>query len=196
MAQSEKQIALLKNKLQMPLVIRDLLITNQKPSADATYALHEMMSNFQPEEAVLCAAFTMKEIAAHDAFTSTDLAFLNMECDRIIERYSARDDLAEDNPDLWLESQGEMMYCIAEDIDDFLELIFLCYMSFEVTSPEITALLDIITTQLQSHSMIVDEVISLQEEMRRGANAGGSTQSSRRRADNVIIFPRQSSTTH
>ncbi len=185
MALVKKKMALLKNKLQMPLVVRDLLITGEAPSEETTYGLHELMSNFQPEQAVLCAAFVMKEIANYETEMSDDLKFLHMECDRIIERYGARDDLAEDNPELWAETEGEMMPVISEDIEDFLELIFLCYMSFEVTNPKIAAILNIITNQLQSHMMIVDEVLSLLSNIGYQGTAEGSKDSS----GNVVIFP-------
>lgn len=187
MAQSEKQTALLKNKLQMPLVVRDLLITDQNPSASAHYALHEMMGNFQPDDALLCAAFIMEEISKLEAITSTDLTFLHMECTRIIERYSARNDLAEDNPELWSETQSDMMPKLLEDIDDFLELTSMCQLSFDITNQKVATILNIVTTQLQSHLMIVDEVISLQETQKE--NIQNIPAVTGYMADNVVIFP-------
>lgn len=187
MAQSEKQIALLKNALQMPLIVRDLLITNQNPSASAHYALHEMMGNFQPDEALLCAAFVMEEISKFESIISPDLTFLHMECTRIIERYSARNDLAEGNPELWTETQGEMMPMIFEDIEEFLELTSLCQLSFEITNPKTAIILDIITTQLQSHLMIVDEVIALQETLKDSLKNIPTITGYM--ADNVVMFP-------
>ena len=188
MAQNEKQLALLKNKLQMPLIVRDLLITNQTPDADAQYALHEMMGNFKTEDAILSAAFIMQEIANHEAIINTDLAFLKMECERLIERYSARDDLAHENPNLWTETQGEMLDVMYEDMEDFMELIALCQLSYDITNSKIAKLLDIITIQFQSHLMILDEVIEMQQ------NNNHQTQISAPSctgfdADNVIMFP-------
>ena len=185
MALSEKKMALLKNKLEMPLVVRDLLITKQAPAEDATYALHTLMSNMQPEDAILCAAFTMKEIASFEADMSDDTKFLHMECDRIIERYSVRKDIAEENPDLWAETESDMLPVIADDISDFLELVFLCYMSLEVTNPNTADILKIITTQLQSQLVIIDEVLSLQDNLELQSTTEGSGDAE----GNIIVFP-------
>ena len=73
MPQSIKQKALLKNKLQMPLIVRDMLVTNQSPADDANYALHEMMSDFQPDESILCSAFVMQEMASIRNIDPSDL---------------------------------------------------------------------------------------------------------------------------
>ena len=188
MSVDNKQMALLKNKLQMPLIVRDMLITNQIPSADENYALHELLGNFTVDEALLCSAFVMKEIANFESAISTDLVFLHMECERIIERYSARDDLAEGNPEIWSETQGNMMDAIYEDTEDFLELIELCHMSYEIMSPQITKFLDIITAQLQSHLMIIDEVISMQQKAINETNMPKPSVTGFA-ADNVVMFP-------
>ena len=185
MAQSTTQMAQLKNRLQMPMLIRDLLVTGLSPSDDTTYGLHEMMGNFQPEEALLCAAFIMKDIAALESDQSDDLKFLHMECDRIIDRYCARDDLAQENPELWTKTEGDTLHLIADDIEDFLEVVFLCYMTFEITNPQRTDILNIITAQLQSHAMIVDEVMLLREDMRTESMAENAVT----KETNIVLFP-------
>ncbi len=185
---NDKEMALLKNRLQMPLIVRDLLITNQTPSADENYALHEMLGNFTSDEALLCSAFVMKEIADFDKSVSTDLAFLHMECDRLIERYSARADLAKENPEIWNETQNAMLNTIFEDMEDFLELIELCHMSYEVTNPRITKFLDIITAQLQSHLMIIDEAILARQKITDKTDISQPYVTGFA-ADNVIMFP-------
>ncbi|PCJ03169.1 MAG: hypothetical protein COB14_00095 [Alphaproteobacteria bacterium] len=187
MAKNDKQMALLKSKLHMPLIVRDLLITNQSPNASTHYALHEIMGDFQPDSALLCAAFVMEEISNFESIISPDLTFLQMECTRIIERYSTRNDLAEKNHELWTETQSEMMLIISEDIEEFLEITSLCQLSFEITNPKIAIILNIITAQLQSHLMIVDEVVSLQETLK--SNMKTIPAITGYMADNVIMFP-------
>ncbi len=189
MAQSTQQRALLKSNLQMPLVVRDLLVTSLPAASDTTYALHEMMSNYSPDQALLCAAFVVKEIASFETMATNDLEFLHMECERLIERYSARDDLANDNPDLWNETQANMMHDIAEDIEGFMDLIALCHMSFEVTAPKIAEILNILSIQLQSSLMIVDEVISLQDHITDSLKNAPLPETTGYEADNVIRFP-------
>lgn len=158
MAQTNQTLASLKNRLQMPMVVRDLLITDIAASNESTYALHEMLSDYSAEDALLAGAFTMQEIAAFQNVAATDLAFLHLECERLIERYGARDDLFQENPDLWNETQAEMVSEIAEDLEGFLDLLSLCMLSFEITAPKIHQILSILDTQLQSQLIIIDEV--------------------------------------
>lgn len=158
MAQTTQTLAALKNRLQMPLIVRDLLITDIGASTESTYALHEMLSDYSAEDALLAGAFTMQEIATFQNVAATDLAFLHLECERLIERYGARDDLFQENFDLWNETQSEMVSEIAEDLEGFLDLLSLCMLSFEITAPKIHQILSILDTQLQSQLIIIDEV--------------------------------------
>ncbi len=189
MAQSNQQIALLKNKLQIPLIIRDYLITDTIPQSDANYALNEIMSNFQPSDAILAAAFTMKEIANSQSVISTDLEFLHMECDRIIERYSSRAALLEENPELWAASESDMMSVIFEDMEEFLDLASLCQMSFEITNPKINNIINILTTQMQAHLLVIDEVINMQKKVKPKTYINNPAITGFE-ADNVVMFPK------
>lgn len=167
---NDQKRARIKNNLQMPFIVRDLLLCDTPPSADATYALHEMLGNFTAERALLCAALTIKEIATFENIISADLSFLQMEYDRLIERYINREALSEENPDLWETTQKEMIPVIAEDIECFLDLLNLCHLSFEITNPKITKILEIITTQLQAHLVILDEISDMIESEKMNIN--------------------------
>lgn len=188
MAQSEKQLALLKNNLQIPLIVRDLLVTGCAPSPETTYGMHEMMGNYQPDSAILCTALVMSEIATQENIAASDLEFLHMECERLIERYSARDDLAKDNPELWEETQSDMMGEIAEDLEGFIDLISLCKLSFEITAPNVVQILDIMDVQLQCQLMIIDEVLECLSKQNQKAELTHSSITGYA-ADNIIMFP-------
>ncbi len=195
MSLSDKELALLKNRLQMPLIIRDMLEAGKMLCDDENYAMHEMLSNFSTEEALLCSAFVMKEIAyfisdASSGSASTDLVFLNMECERLIERYSTRVDLMQESPDILFELDNNILEVIYEDICDFLELIELCQLSFEIINPKLVGFLKIMTLQLQSHMMIVDEAISILSNKKDNGNVF-SIMTSGADIDNVIMFPVQ-----
>jgi len=187
MAQTDKQMALLKNRLQMPLFVRDLLITNLDMGSDENYALHEMLGNFSAEDALLCSTFVMQEIASHDTSISSEQSFLHMECERIIERYNTRDSISQENPNLWSETQNDMLSVIYEDMEELLELTELCQLSFDITNQKIAKILNIITTQLQSHMMILDEVISMISITKNIEETMPATTGMQ--ADNVVMFP-------
>lgn len=196
MAQSvntmEQKLARIKNNLQMPLVVRDLLMNNASPKTETAYALHEILSNYSAEQALLCAVFSIQEIACFEDISSNDMPFVKMECERIIERYTSRIALSEENPDLWEETQKDMVSVIAEDIEGLCDLIQLCNLSYEITNPKITAILDILEIQLQAQLVIIDEVIELlKSEKRSMALNTPESVVSGYEASNVIMFPRQ-----
>ncbi len=171
MAYRKQQLALLKNELQIPLIVRDYLITDQRPDSTANYALHEMMSDFLPNDAILAAAFVMKEIADSQMVTSADLKYLHMECDRIIEKYSS--------------NHINTMKSIFEDMEEFLDIISLCQMSFEIINSKINNIINILNIQMQSHLMIIDEVISMQKNVTPTPHLTNQTTE-----NNIVTFPK------
>ncbi len=189
MAHTDQNLALLKNNLQMPLITRDLLLSDCTPAADATYALHEMLSDYSAEQAILCAVLTTQEITNFNNAISTDISFLKMECERLTERYTTRIDLEKENNDLWNETQRDMMPVIAEDIEGLLDILNLCSMTFEITNPKVSKILDILTIQLQSHLVIIDEIIERLNTQSRSMTLPPTKKVNGYQADNVIMFP-------
>lgn len=184
----EQRMARIKNDVQIPMIIRENLSNKEILGPGTIYALHEILSNQTAEKSILCAVMTLQEIMNFHDLTNTDTSFLAMECDRLIERYVARDELADENKNLWNETQKEMMSVIAEDIENFLDLVNLCNMSFEVIDSKITKILDIIAIQLQSQLIIVDEIIELLDTQKRSASLNIQTPTGIQ-ADNIIMFP-------
>ncbi len=164
MVEHKKQTAP-SNTKHIMAITQDILTADHTPSTKITGALHERISNLQPHEALLCAAKIMKEIAKSESIISTDLTFLQMESANIIKRYTA-----ENEPDI------KDIENIAEDLQGLIELTTLCHMSYEITNPKIAKLLNIITIQLQSHLMIIDEAIAMH-------------QTHTPTPDNIIMFP-------
>ncbi|MGH1404736.1 MAG: hypothetical protein ACRBDL_10880 [Alphaproteobacteria bacterium] len=187
MTQDQKR-ALLKVQLQMPIIVRDVLSDKHQYDDITAYALNDMISNYSPDHAILSCALAMKEVAAYEGENLSDLSFLHMECDRLTERYTARIELAEDNPELWEETQSEMMHDMAEDLEGFIELISLCQLSFDVTNPTLADITQIMSVQLQSQLMIIDQVIELLDEVSSQTHAAHMATSGYM-ADNVVMFP-------
>jgi hypothetical protein len=199
MSQNDKQLALLKNRLQMPLIVRELLSNSKMPSGEETYAMHCLFSDFSIEDSLLCGAFVMKEIADLGNICPADMAFMHMECERLIERYSARDDLAQENPELWNDTQVNVLDDMAEDLECFLDLLALCKLSYEITSQCVASILEILDVQLQSQLLIIDEVIEMhqaaaleQKEVKRTTKATTSNVIAAQfgaSGDNILLFP-------
>ena len=192
MALDNKKLALIKNRLQMPLIVRDLLTSGKMPSDEEIYALHDLLCTFSTEDTLLCSAFTMKEIASFGNVHPSDMPFLHMECERLIERYAAQDDLATENPELWETSQINMLDETAEDLECFLDLLALCKLSHETIVPCVGSILEILDAQLQSQLIIIDEVIAMhcaQQEQAINETPNTNTAQYLSYGDNIIPFP-------
>ncbi len=187
MTQDQKR-ALLKVQLQMPMIVREILCEKNQYDDIAAYALNDMLSNHSPDHAILSCALSMKEIAAYEGESISDLSFLHMECDRLTERYTARIELADDNPELWEETQGDMMHDMIEDLEGFIELISLCQLSFDVTNSTLADITHIMSIQLQSQLMIIDQVVELLDEVSNQTHKAHIAATGYM-ADNVIMFP-------
>lgn len=187
MVQDQKR-AQLKVKLQLPIVVRELLKGTETLDDAAMYVISDMLCGYAPDQALLACAMAAKEIAAYDSENISDVGLLNMEAERIIECYATRLELGEDDPDLWADTQNNMMHVIAEDLESFTELMTLCQLSFDVTDKMLARLSSIMAAQLHSQLMIVDQVIELLGSVDRATDMPAHAMTGYM-ADNVVMFP-------
>lgn len=182
-----KQITLaaLKNRLQIPMIVRDYLEDSSITAAEIQYGMNDMLSNFKSEDAVLSIAFAMSDIATLCHDNDEQMSLLKMECDRLIERYAARDRMSQHDPDHWHMTQAQMIPVIAEDIDGFLELLEMCHMTLDITAPRPASILTTFIAQLGAHGMIMDTIkTALMTEAATHAHRCATPFS-----DNIIPFP-------
>ncbi len=84
---SNQSMAHLINKLQAPLIVSDIL-TGRDQEDDTIYALSTLISDMQPDAAILAIALSMRAIIAPYLFASPSLQMTEIECTRLIEDYS------------------------------------------------------------------------------------------------------------
>lgn len=188
MTTEKQKTAQIKNELQVPLIVRDFLEGREEFTVESHYAMSETLSNLPPCGALLSCAFAYQNFIAACDTKTTNLDILNMACDRLIERYVSREILADENPDLWEETQPDMMICIAEDIEETLILVALCEDRFKHMSAQEQSLLNSLRIQLQAQFVIVEEVLHLHELLQiENIEVGYVPQHIM--SDNVIAFP-------
>lgn len=187
---SNKEVATLTNKLQAPVVIADILAGREELSDEVHYALHEIISDMQPDSALLAIAASAATIARIYQNASPGMKVLKMECDRILEDYGS----------LWLqnarnekidESQVlDMLGHTPEDLESIAELLELNGVFLKAKDAQAATLCDILYIQSKAHAMIADEFIAMANDVSNRSDVKLPAMPVMM-ADNVIPFPVQ-----
>ena len=190
---NEKDMALMTAKLYVPVAACEAMDMKKNIEADAHFALHDVLSDMQCDEALLTIAVTAKHIAKRYAGTNSGTEVLSMECDRIIEEYGP----------LWLKhSQStrkdnsylmNVLENIPEDLENMAELIELNLAYAAYDNPVISEICEILQIQAGAHAIIAEEFLSVMEmaqcQKRKTAKSVPANMIAANAADNVIAFP-------
>lgn len=149
---SNKDLATLTNRLQTPVIIGDIMHGHDVLGDDVHMALHEILSDDQPDSALLAIALSAKTIAKTCAAEAASLKMLTVACDRIIIEYGP----------IWLRNAldknldenlvFETLAHIPEDLETLAEL--LDYNAIVLKNQDAVALCDILSTQARAQALI------------------------------------------
>ncbi|NCC21864.1 MAG: hypothetical protein EOM26_05300 [Alphaproteobacteria bacterium] len=87
MALSDKDIAKLYTKLELPIVVGDALSEQHMLAPDEEFAFHQALSDMQPDAALICMALASEQIFATVAPDMPEAVNLIMESDRVVASY-------------------------------------------------------------------------------------------------------------
>lgn len=159
-----KDLALLSNRLQTPVITSNILGGQEALSDDVRYGLHDLISDQQPDTALLSIALSAKTIATRFKDQSPNLNILSMECDRIIEEYG----------EIWLQNAQnqyidestvfDVLLNTAEDLEGLAELLDYNHQSLSHINEEASELCDILHVQAKAHALIAEEFLSLADQ--------------------------------
>ena len=181
------EMATLANTLQVPLVVSDILAERGALTDDITYSLHEAISDFQPDSALLAIALGALKISNIYKSASPSMDVLGIEAERIIKEYGP----------IWLQNAKnetidndavfELLVHTAEDLENIAELLDLNCVFLRAKDPEAASLCDILYVQAQAHTLIAEEFINVAS----SANANPINTSARGTefSNNVLQFP-------
>jgi hypothetical protein len=151
-----KDLASVASKLEVPLIISDLLSGNEPMTDEAEYALHEAISEMQPDSALLCIALCGAKFTSVRGMASPAIRLLEMECRKIIDEYAM----------LWLhnaesgevdEGQAfETLSGAAEDLEDLAGLFDNCVSYLERTNGDVAIICDIMSVQARSQALVAE----------------------------------------
>ena len=197
----DQDIAKIANRLQVPLIIGDILSGEGLLTDDVHMGLHEILSDDQPDSALLSIALSARTIATTFRGKASIFDMLTIECDRIIAEYGM----------MWLRNAQaktldnntvfETLVHIPEDLESLSELLDFAKIILEDASEEASDLCSILTAQANAQSLIAQAFLDSMdmgsqepwdiyedENISMGALAAEQT-SQTFYTDNVIAFP-------
>jgi hypothetical protein len=194
---SEHDLAGLTNRLQVPLIVQDILNDQGALTDDVHYGLHEVLSNYEPDSALLCIALSARKIASRFQHRIANLAVLKMECDRIIADYA----------ELWLSNAQrrpiddnvvfDTLMNIPEDLECLAELLEINQTFLTKLSQDAADLCEILIIQANAQVIVAETFVEImdKEEADIMANDNGLAEMPAKVASisgsNIIQFPRR-----
>lgn len=164
-----KELAALTTRLEAPLVVQDILHNDAGFDDDVQYALHEIVSEYKPDAALLCIALSIQKIAGIYTNASPIMGVIATECAKIIDEYGSawldhayKMDFAGDFGTDQTANDDEMALValldnVAEDLEGLGELLELASDFLRNKHPEAARMCDIFKIQALSHAMIAEE---------------------------------------
>ena len=188
---SDQKLALLNSKLYVPIVVRDILGDTATAQDDVHYALHEVISDFQPDAALLCIALAAKYIANTKGQNEVSLNIMALECDRIIEDYGY----------LWLQHaeqkniDNEILFDtlvhVPEDLESLSELLSINAELLSDSNKTASEILNILKIQADAQTIVAEHYIEVFDA--QGAEKSDTEETAMpveaMTTNNIIAFP-------
>ncbi len=181
------ELATLANTLQVPLIVSDVLDAKDSMTDDVKYGLHEAISDFQPDSALLAIALGAIKISTIYKSASPSMDVLGLEAERIIKEYGP----------IWLQNAKqqevnaedvfELLVHTAEDLENMAELLDLNCSFLRAKDPKAASLCDILYIQAHSHTLIAEEFINIATT--ENANTAPPITATSGFTNNVVQFP-------
>lgn len=150
----DQDIAKIANRLQVPLIIGDILNGDGALTDDVHMGLHEILSDDQPDSALLSIALSAHTLCTRFESHAATFKMLKIECERIIAEYgmmwlrNAQAKTLDDN------TVFETLVHIPEDLECLSEFLEFAKLTLVNHNKEAAALCTILTTQAGSQSLI------------------------------------------
>lgn len=186
----EKDLAALKTKLEIPLVIMDLLSDREVFCANTVYALHDMLSDMQPDAALLAMALSVDDICNSGVVPQEHAAYLSVSCARLIEEYGPLWLAHASNEMIDTAYLADVLSFIPEDLEELAELMNMV-VSLSVDHGVAVKILDIFSAQSSAQALVAEAFVDLmvqnnphsfQADIAQGTMIANSH-------DNIIQFP-------
>ena len=179
----EQDLAYMVNRLQVPLIINEILDGTQTLCDETHYALHETLSDVQPDTALITIALSMQALVKHSR--SPFAMSLTFEAERLIQDYGS----------LWMSNAKnqavsphqifDVLIHVAEDLDAVAELLELHESTLREQNHVVTQICQILFVQARAQALIAETFMDMVEHSCQGEAPLPQPES------NVILFPVQ-----
>ncbi len=186
---SSDQLARLHTKLVVPFAVGDLIKSAAAIEPDIQYALHEALSEMDPDTALLAIALSVGHISAQLCPDVPVSCALTVEAEKVLEEYG---------PDWLAHSDGrnpsregiklfEVLQHVPEDLEALADILDTVMASLDESNQTIKDLCYILSIQARAHMEIADFV--LQELQGCDIQNEPYVRTTEDIAENVILFP-------
>ena len=183
------ELAILANKLQIPLVISDILDGEGALTDDVKYGLHEAISELQPDSALLAIALGALKISNIYRAASSSMDVMGLEALRIINDYGSIWIKNANNQKISGDEAFDILIHTTEDLEAMAELLDLNCSFLRAKDSDAAKICDILFVQAQSHALIADAFMEAADQMVVNGEITIVTTPPTTYKDNVIQFP-------
>ncbi|MCB1681829.1 MAG: hypothetical protein KDI65_07845 [Alphaproteobacteria bacterium] len=159
-----KHPALFRAEYLLPTIIKGVLTQHIPLNAEAEHSIHTVISELEPDMALLCCANIAKEIYAYEKSRELDLAFLGNLSEKIVKEFRPVCALAQTNPDARNAKLKALLPRLAERMEKMMDNLELTKVALEIYDANAAEILGILLIQLHGQFLIVDQLIELRSE--------------------------------
>lgn len=193
---SDQNLAVVSNELQLPCIIGDILSGVEALGGDMAFALHDLLSDFEPDTALLAIALGAEKLALACGADIPGAAVLRMECGRIIGEYgpswirgahnggSAQDALISAG-----DTVAERLAYVPEDLESLAELLDFAAEGFARRHEDAAALCGILAVQARAQALVAEAFLDMAAEDESGERVCTAAPLPAAPRNNVILFP-------
>ncbi len=154
---SDKDLARLQTHFCLPLIAGEAMEAQRLLTADEEYAFHEVLSDMQPDAALICMALCCEQMSLNHAADIPAAAALMMEADRILSAYGllwlAH---ADQDEDLHEALVMDILKNIPEDMECLEELVAGLELELPANAYTAAQILNIVSIQIDAQTMVAE----------------------------------------
>lgn len=186
---NEAELVEINNRLQTPIIINNIIHGHKTFDDDTQFALHTILSDFEPDSALLAIALSVSPVSNIYKNNSTSMRILHRECEKIISDYA----------DLWLQNAKgtaidenealDVLENTADDLEGLATLIKLAIPFLQIKDETAAKLFQILRIQANAQSLIAETLLETLGKELHNKPLPVEAIKMLNTANNVIAFP-------